>query len=68
VLLNLESLDATLLTSPQKAVALVKSRRAASQGINEAPELYHRVFAWNTIAKSLIEVAQQLTERRRDLQ
>jgi hypothetical protein len=52
----------------QKAVALGKSRRVGSQGINEAPDLNQRVCAWNTIAKSLIEVAQQLTERRRDQQ
>ena len=52
----------------QKAVALVTSRRAASPSMNEARDLYQRVFAWNTIAKSLIEVAQQLMERRRDLQ
>jgi hypothetical protein len=52
----------------QKAVALVKSRREASPGVNEARDLYQRVFPWNTIAKSLIEVAQQLMERRRDLQ
>jgi len=36
--------------------------------VNEARDLYQRVFPWNTIAKSLIEVAQQLMERRRDLQ
>jgi hypothetical protein len=52
----------------QKAVALVKSRRAASPGMNEAREFYQRVFAWNRIAKSFIEVAQQLPEPRRDLQ
>jgi glycosyltransferase involved in cell wall biosynthesis len=52
----------------QKAVALVKSHRAANPGMNEAHDLYQRVFAWNTIAKSLIEVAQQLMERRCHLQ
>ena len=52
----------------QKAVALVTSRRAASPRMNEAHDLYQRVFAWNTIAKSFIEVTQQLMERRRDLQ
>jgi glycosyltransferase involved in cell wall biosynthesis len=52
----------------RKAVALVKSRRAANPAMNEARDRFQQVFAWNTIAKSLIEVAQQLTERRRDLQ
>jgi glycosyltransferase involved in cell wall biosynthesis len=52
----------------QKAVTLVTSHCAASPGMNEAHDLYQRVFAWNTIAKSFIEVTQQLIERRRDLQ
>jgi hypothetical protein len=45
------------MDSHKKAVALVKSRRAASPGMNEARDLEERVFAWNTIAKSLIDVA-----------
>jgi glycosyltransferase involved in cell wall biosynthesis len=44
----------------QKALALVEARRRARPGQNEARALYQRVFAWNAIAKSLLEVVHQL--------
>jgi glycosyltransferase involved in cell wall biosynthesis len=44
----------------QTAVTLVESRRTARAGQNAARNLYQRVFAWNMIARSFIEVVQQL--------
>jgi glycosyltransferase involved in cell wall biosynthesis len=44
----------------QTTVELVESRCTPITGVNEARSLYERVFAWNTIAKSLIEVTQQV--------
>jgi glycosyltransferase involved in cell wall biosynthesis len=46
------------------AVALVESRSTASTSKNAARDLYQRVFAWSSIARSFIEVAQQLPSGR----
>jgi glycosyltransferase involved in cell wall biosynthesis len=52
----------------RRAVALVKSRSTASPGRNAARDLYQRVFAWDSIAKAFIEVAEQLPSGRNNFQ
>jgi glycosyltransferase involved in cell wall biosynthesis len=46
----------------QTAVALVETRHTFNSRLNEVRDLYQRLFAWDTIAQSYMEVVRQLPE------